>query len=139
MDQSMSVQVKESHIRQRPSFFSPVIIVLAYGQRVTVLSEDNGWVKVSTLRGTGFVHGSALTPRQVILNPGKKDVQMAASSDEYALAGKGFNSQVEGQFRARNPRLDFSAIDRMETYKVSQSQIRQFLIQGKLSPQGGIS
>ena len=61
----------------------------------------------------------------------------AASSDEIALAGKGFNKQVEGEFRAKNTNLDFSWIDRMETYVVSQAQMQYFIKAGGLSPEGG--
>ncbi|MCG8635574.1 MAG: SH3 domain-containing protein [Desulfobacterales bacterium] len=140
MEKSMSVQVKQSHIRKSASFLSPVLGVLAYGDRVSVVGEDNpDWIMVKADAGSGFVHSSALTAKEVILNPGAKDVEKAASSDEIALAGKGFNDQVEGAFRAKNPHLNFAAVDRMEGYKVSENQMRNFLIQGRIFPKEGQS
>ncbi len=111
MEKSMSVQVKQSHIRKTASFLGPVLGVLAYGDKVSVVGDDNpDWIKVKAGAGSGFVHSSALTTKEVILNPGAQDVEKAASSDEIALAGKGFNDQVEGAFRAKNPHLNFAAI-----------------------------
>ncbi len=140
MEKSMSVQVKQSHIRKSASFLAPVLGVLVYGDKVSVVGDDNpDWIKVKADAGSGFVHSSALTTKEVILNPGAQDVEKAASSDEIALAGKGFNDQVEGAFRAKNPHLNFSAIDRMEGYKVSENQMRSFLIQGRIFPEEGQS
>ena len=64
-------------------------------------------------------------------------VEKAASSDEIALAGKGFNEQVEGEFKKKNPNIDFKQIDRMEKIVVSQNNMQQFLKSGGLSPKGG--
>ena len=51
--------------------------------------------------------------------------------------GKGFNQQVESEFRAKNPNLDFTWVDKMETYVVSEEEMKQFLEKGGLSPEGG--
>ncbi len=140
MEKSMSVQVKQSHIRKSASFLAPVLGVLAYGDRVSVVGDDTmDWIEVKVDAGNGYVHSSALTAKEVILNPGAQDVEKAASSDEIALAGKGFNDQVEGEFRAKNPNLNFAAVDRMEGYKVSENQMRNFLIQGRIFPKEGQS
>ncbi len=135
MYKSMSVQVRQTPVRSTPSFMGHISAVLSYGDQVSVTSQDRGWMQVETGAGQGFVHESALTPKKIILNPGSKEVEQAASSDEYALAGKGFNTQVEGQFRSRNPKLNFSAVDQMETYGVSENAIRSFLIQGRVFPE----
>ena len=66
------------------------------------------------------------------------DVAQAASSDELALAGKGFSKQVEGEFKTKNPQLDYTWVNRMEQMVISQEQIEQFLKDGKLAPEGGI-
>jgi hypothetical protein len=51
-----------------------------------------------------------------------------------ALAGKGFNEQVESSFRKQNKNLDYTWINRMETFKVSPDQMRSFLAQGNVTP-----
>ena len=137
MGKLMSVYVRKSQIRKSPSFLSQVLGEVVYGDQVTVLEENGGWDLVKWGGNSGFIHSSALTAKTVILNSDRADVQKAASSDEYALAGKGFNRQVESRFRAENPRLNFKAIDRMEGYGVGENQIRTFLNQGKVFPGRG--
>ena len=138
MEKMMSVQVKLAHVRKKPSFLSPALALMGYGDRVSVIGDDSpDWIQVKAGNTRGFIHHSALTPKQVILSPGAMNVQKSASSDEIVLAGKGFNQQVEGKFRADNPNLNFAAVDKMETYKVSENQMRKFLAQGKIIPKGG--
>ncbi|HCY87979.1 MAG TPA: hypothetical protein DHV36_22775 [Desulfobacteraceae bacterium] len=138
MENLMSVQVKQSHIRKGASFLSPILGLLAYGDRVAVVDDtSSGWIRVKSGRVTGFVHESALTTKKVVLNPGAKDVEKAASSEEYALAGKGFNEEVEGKFREENPHLNFAAVDRMETRQISLVQMQEFMARGRIVPRGG--
>lgn len=139
MDKSMSVQVRQGQVRKTPSFLGVIVERLSYGDKVIILEENENWLTVQTQdTGTrGFMHISALTTKEVILNPGTTPVKKTASSDEFALAGKGFNESVEGQFRANNPHLNFAGIDRMEKYGVSEDQMKQFLFKGKLVPRGG--
>jgi hypothetical protein len=136
----MSVQVKKGEIRSTPSFLGRIIARLSYGDQVAVLKEQGPWLRVKVSESTteGWMHASALTHEQIVLQAGAQDVQAAVSSDELALAGKGFNEQVEGQFKADNPQVDFTWIDRMEKFVVSQKEMKKFLQRGKLTPQGGM-
>ena len=135
----MSVQVKTGELRLAPSFLGKIVARLYYGDRIYVIEEKGTWRRVGLSAGAaeGWIHASALTPKKIILQAGAKDVEIAASSDELALAGKGFNQQVESEFRAKNPNLDFTWVDKMETYVVSEEEMKQFLEKGGLSPEGG--
>ena len=135
----MSVQVKTGELRLAPSFLGKIVARLYYGDRIYVIEEKGSWRRVGLSAGAaeGWIHASALTPKKIILQAGAKDVETAASSDELALAGKGFNQQVESEFRAKNPNLDFTWVDKMETYVVSEEEMKQFLEKGGLSPEGG--
>ncbi len=139
MDTLMSVQVKEGQVRTSPSFLAAILGKLAYGERVSVLKDNGGWMKIldSNSGVSGWMHSSALTTKKIILKAGKKDVAISATSNEYALAGKGFNKQVENQYRKDNPSLDFSWVDKMGRYRVSSKQMQQFLATGKVIPLGG--
>ena len=135
----MSIQVKTGEIRSTPSFLGKILTRLSYGDRVEMMAEKGAWMRVG-LHGKverGWIHGSALTGKKIVLNPGTADVRAAASSDEIALAGKGFNEQVEGEFKAKNPDIHYAVIDKMETIVVSQEQMLEFLKAGGLSPEGG--
>ena len=136
----MSIQVKKGEIRSTPSFLGIIVARVSYGDRVYVREERGPWVRVglSGNSNEGWIHTSVLTPKKIVLNPGAKDVQTSASSDELALAGKGFSKQVENEFKGKNPKINFAWIDRMENFVVSQKRIKQFLKEGELSPKGGL-
>ncbi len=134
----MNVQVKETQIRSAASFLGKIITKLDYAKEVEVLEEKGAWSRVSVVNSgaEGWVHTSALTKKKIILNPGKNDVKRAASSDEIALAGKGF-AEVEEKFKKENSHVDYNTVDKMEKIVVSQKQIIMFVKGGQLEPEGG--
>jgi uncharacterized protein YgiM (DUF1202 family) len=129
----MSVQVKETQIRATPTFVGKILGKLAYGDRISVLGEQSGWarIRLPSGKGEGWVSLSALTKKQIVLKAGAESVDTGASSGEVALAGKGFNQEVETQYRDEK-QLDYTWIDRMESFRVSPEQILAFLQQGGL-------
>lgn len=135
---AMSVQVKSGQIRATPSFLGQLVAPLNYGDRLQVLDKQGDWCKVTAPGGqTGWVHSSALTKKKVVLKAGTQDAQAAASSDELALAGKGFNAEVEADFKARNQNIDFAWVDRMEKMKVAPELMQRFLQEGGIQPTEG--
>lgn len=134
----MSVQVREGQARETPSFLGRVVATLGYGAQVQPKEEKAGWARVGLPGGAeGWMHMSALTPKKIVFRSGAADAQKAASADEIALAGKGFNAQVEQQYRARHREADFTWIDRMEKFGVPPEQLVAFLRQGEVNPRGG--
>ena len=135
----VSVQVKEGHVRSGPSFLSEVIAKVAYGDRVELLGKEGTWSKVGlTGKGRqGWMHSSALTTKKIVLKAGARDVEETASSNEIALAGKGFNADVEREFKAKHKEVDFAWIDQMEKIVVSSAEMLEFVEAGALSPEGG--
>ncbi|MFH0814451.1 MAG: SH3 domain-containing protein [Pseudomonadota bacterium] len=137
--QLMSVQVKEGHLRSLPSFLGTIVGKLAYGDQVQVYEEKGTWAKVGLTGSSsqGWVHTSALTEKRIVLKPGAEDVEKSASSDELALAGKGFNANVEKEFKAKRTDVNYVWIDKMEKVVVSQAEMQKFLKDGGVSPEGG--
>jgi SH3-like domain-containing protein len=134
----LSVQVREGQARAAPSFLSAVVATLAYGDRVEAREEKQSWTRVALPKGgEGWMHASALTPKRIVLQSGSADVNQAASGNEIALAGKGFNAQVEAEYRARHHEVDFAWIDRMEKYEIPPQRLASFVREGELHPQGG--
>lgn len=137
-DGFMSVQVREGQVRQAPAFLSPVTTTLAYGDRVSLLGTSDVWTHISAPTGAqGWMHTSALTTKEVVLEATAADVQAAASGKEIALAGKGFNKQVEDEYRAENQDLDYTLVDEMESRRTSQAEIERFLSEGDVRQGGG--
>ncbi len=138
---TLSVQVKEGEIRATPSFLGKIVTKAAYGDRVNLMEDRGPWKKVSFRSGKvqGWMHSSALTTKRIALQAGQADVRTGATQDELALAGKGFNEQVEASFRKQNKNLDYTWINRMETFRVSPELMRSFLATGAIvpPPEGG--
>ena len=136
--QMMSVQVREGQLREKPSFLGRVVTDVTYGDRMTVLSSRGGWSEVRDGDGrTGWIHTSALTQKRVVMKAGDIDVETAASGEELALAGKGFNDEVEAEFRSGNPDVDYDWVDRMERMVVPVDEAVDFLADGGVEPRGG--
>lgn len=139
MAKAMSVQVKQCQLRSKPTFLGKIITKLDYGDKVEVEKEEDSWARVlPSGSSAGWVHISALSEKEIILNPNSQDIEEAASSDEIALAGKGFNKQVEEQYKQENKNIDFTWIDRMEKIVVSQNEMQGFISKGGLKIQGGV-
>jgi len=135
---TMSVQVKNGQIRATPSFLGRVVAPLSYGDKVQVQETKNEWMNVTGPGGqNGWVHSSALTKKKIVMESGSQDVQTGASGDELALASKGFNSDVEADFKSKNKNVDFTWVDRMEKYKVSPAEMQEFLKEGGVKPSEG--
>jgi uncharacterized protein YgiM (DUF1202 family) len=128
----MSVTVKETQVRATPSYLGKILAVLAYGDQVDVLGEQAGWARVRLPSGEGWVHMSALSSKRIVLQSGSQNVGTGASSGEVALAGKGFNQEVEDKYRQDN-QLDYTWVERMGAFTVSAQEVLAFLEQGDLN------
>jgi hypothetical protein len=129
---TMSVQVRQGAVRNTPSPIGSVVTTLAYGDRVEVLETKSAWFKVSSAKGSGWMHESALSRKKIVLSGGGTAAPTGASSEEMALASKGFNSDVEAQFKAQNKNVDFAAVDRMEQRKIADQEKARFIKDGAL-------
>jgi SH3-like domain-containing protein len=132
--QTMSVQVRAGQLRVTPSFLGKIVATLEYADKVTVAQKQGEWMQVTTPAGaSGWIHQSALSSKRIELKAGSENVQTGASGEELALAGKGFNSDVEADFKKRNQNVDFTWIDRMEKIKIGPQEIIDFLNRGGLA------
>ncbi len=134
----MSIQVKKGAVRSSPSFLGKIVAQLKYGDRVAVNNLKGSWYSIDLPQESmdGWMHSSALSVKKIVLTPGASDAGQSASSDEITLAGRGFNQQVEEDFKSKNPQVEFKWIDKMEKMTVSQKQIEAFVKEGQLSPKG---
>lgn len=132
------VKIQTTAVRKTPQFFAPVIAPLKAGDKLEKISEANGWVQVKTAAGAvGWVHSSALETPKINLMAANSALKTQASASEVALAGKGFNKQVEDSYKAKHTELNFAAVDRMLQVKTSAAEIEDFLRKGRLGGLGG--
>jgi len=126
----LSVQVRQARLRGRPSYLGPATTEVAYGTRLTLLESRGPWRRLRAPDGSeGWLHESALTEKKLKLAAGE-NVDTSADSDELALAGKGFNEEVENAFKKDHGDIDYAWVDRMAAWKVSPEEAVRFLAAG---------
>jgi len=128
----LSVQVRKAKVRAKPSQLGKVVATVPYGTEVQAGTLQRGWYPVTTKDGKkGWLHKSALSTKRIAMRSGTTDAATGVSSDEVALAGKGFNEQVENKLKS-DGKLDYTWVDRMAGFEVDADQIRAFRAQGHL-------
>jgi SH3-like domain-containing protein len=134
---TLNVAVKESPQRATATPFGRVLANLRYGTQVEVLERQGAWVRVKAAgAGSGWVHASALSEKRLALQSGKGAVKSGASAEELTLAGKGFNAQVEGEYRQRNRDLNYQWVERMESTVIPTEDLQRFVREGRLAAGG---
>jgi SH3-like domain-containing protein len=134
----MNVQNRTADIRSSPDPLGDVVATLKLGDKVTVIEDSGKWLKATTESGkTGWINSSDLSKKAVKMSAGDKDAELAASSGEMAVASKGFSSEIEADFKAKNKDIDFAWVDKMEKIKIAVGEIKKFLEAGGLKPGKG--
>jgi len=133
----MNVQIRTGQLRSKASFLGKVIQEIAYGTQMEILQAKGDWMQVKLKSRTGWMHKSALTTKRIVMTSGIASGKTGASSDELALAGKGFSSEVEKEYKGQNRKLNFAFVDSMEKIKVTSGDIQNFLISGNVQPLEG--
>jgi hypothetical protein len=108
---------KEVDMRPESNSWRLVMYCLALGLFLPLLAPTAGWGQVLNL--PGLITGT----------PVKQ-----TSSDEAALAGKGFTPEVESGYRAKHPEMNFAEVDKVETFKVDPATLQAFIKEGDLKP-----
>jgi SH3-like domain-containing protein len=132
----VSVHVKQTLLRTNPSFVSPSLSTLTYAEQVESQKSENGWKYVTSLKsGTlGWVHESALSSKTIVLQNTSKLSNTSVSQSEVLMAGKGFNKEVEKEYKKQHTTLNFTLVDQIEkTPSLQPQQLTTFANNGKLS------
>jgi|Deesub1362B_J571_1020462.scaffolds.fasta_scaffold00042_97 SH3-like domain-containing protein len=135
--ETLLIKVQTTSLRQRPEFYAPILATLNYGDKVEKLTEEGGWVKVRTGDGLiGWLHSSAVETKKIRLLAMNQTLKTEATSQEVALASKGFTKDLEKAFRQKNKGLNYAQMEKMLRIKVSRSELKRFLREGKLGEWG---
>ena len=132
----VTVKVKKTSLRKDKQFFAPTISEARYGERLELIKQDKDWRFVSFKGKKGWVHQTAIATgggAASLSTRSSKNPKMAATSDEVALAGKGFNAQVESEYKKDKSKSDYNGVDRMEKVAVSGLELLRFVKEGGLA------
>lgn len=136
--ETLVVRIQSTYVRKEPKFYSSPLATLRAGESVTQISSQAGWFKVRTSQGVeGWIHSQSVATGKFKVSAMDQSLKMSTSADEVALAGKGFNKQVEDEYKSRNKGISFVEVERMLKIKVTPDELRRFLMDGKLAEFGG--
>lgn len=126
------VSVKSTSLKSSTGFFAKKIGTVTYGDALIVLESNSKKSRVrlsSNASVTGWIPNGSLTSKK-IAKSGSTSVN--ASSNELALAGKGFSEEAENAFKSSNASLNYEEVDRVEKITVSDSELSSFITEGHL-------
>lgn len=126
---TLYVAIRTLDLKSSTGFFANNLGTLNYGDRVTVIQVNGRFVEVRSAANpslTGWTPTANLSTRQVVSGTGS-----TATASEIAMAGKGFNQEVEASYRAQG-NFNYDDVDRVEAIIINQTTLRRFLEEGRL-------
>jgi hypothetical protein len=125
------VSAKTLKVKTSTGFFAGTRGILNYGAQVQILQVKGNWSEIQTRAGNslrGWVNTSNLTSKRI----SSSGTGTSASAKEVALAGKGFNQEVENAYRAEGS-LNYAGVNAVEAVTVSDRDLYDFLVEGRLA------
>lgn len=126
-----------------PDFASTPVAPVPEGAEVNVETQAGDWYKVEYQGKSGWLNRQAFGKPQAAAGSGSgfslpglltgKPVK-ETSSDEVALAGKGFTPEVENSYRSKHPEMNFAQVDKIESITVPPAKLQAFIKEGDLKP-----
>ena len=126
----MYVKVEEAVLKESPSFWGKNGASVFYGEEVVILEEKKSWKKVQLVIDSsvsGWISESSLTQKKIVVSGSR----VSASTEELALAGKGFTAEIEAEYK-KQASLNYDAVDKLETNLISFDRVLDFMAAGKL-------
>jgi hypothetical protein len=128
--QTLYVNVSSANLKSSTGFFASTTGTVKYTDQITVTSVSGKWVEVRTAGNvTGWIAYASLTTKRMAPAGTAANV----SNREIALAGKGFSSEVEAQYRNDHQELNYAAVVAMEKATVSERDLLAFIEEGRLN------
>ncbi|MCL2792417.1 MAG: hypothetical protein FWD87_04930 [Spirochaetaceae bacterium] len=127
---TMFVATRTVDLKAGTGFFARTNATLNYGDAVTVLQVSGKWIEVRSALNpslNGWTATANLTARQIVPSSGT-----TATTREVALAGKGFDREVENTYRQTRGGLNYADVDKIEAITVNEAALLRFLQEGRL-------
>ena len=123
------VSSRTADLKSSTWFFASNRGTLQMGAQVSVLQVNGNWAEVRSSANsslTGWTAVSNLSARQIVASG------TGASASEVALAGKGFNREIEDAYKTGG-NLNYADVDKTEAITVSRDELYQFVTDGRLN------
>ncbi len=139
--ETLKVTQTNQSIYPDPDFAGTPIAPVPQGAEVAVQGQSGDWYKVEYQGKSGWMNRAAFPAAEKAPKagglPGLPGLLFGApvketSSDEAALAGKGFTPEVESSYRQKHPEAKFAEVDRVEAFRVDPAKLQAFIKEGGL-------
>ncbi|MBR3814370.1 MAG: hypothetical protein IKK38_10935 [Spirochaetaceae bacterium] len=130
--ETVYVAVKKAAIKSGTGNFDKVVAQASYGDELVVDKASNKFHRVHKASDpsiAGWIPATSVTTKKIVASSKK----VTASADEIALAGKGFSEQVEDGYKTSNKKLDYASVDKLESFRITDSSLKTFLEDGDLN------
>ncbi|MCX5891762.1 MAG: SH3 domain-containing protein [Deltaproteobacteria bacterium] len=122
-----------------PDFAGTSIVSVPEGAAVNVLEQKGDWYKVEYQGKSGWINRQAFPAPEKSSKFSLGGILGIApvketSSDEAALAGKGFTPEVEASYKSKHPEMKFAEVDKVEANTVDPAKLQAFIKEGGLTP-----
>ncbi|MCK4515213.1 MAG: SH3 domain-containing protein [Spirochaetaceae bacterium] len=134
-----AVSIRDGDLRSTPGFLSRITTQVDYGESVKILEVRGDWLRVRAAGSgdEGWLHSSVVAEKEELRLERAGDATAAGvSTREIALAGRGFNEQVEAQYKS-DKGLDFTLVDEMEEYGRPVEELAAFFADAGMTVEDG--
>jgi esterase/lipase superfamily enzyme len=127
---TLYVSVKTVDLKSSSGLIANTVTTLNYGDEVTVKQVNGKFVEVRSVKDpslSGWTASANFSTKKIISGN-----TSTMSAKEVALAGKGFNQDVENSYSTQG-QINFSDVDKIETITIDDSTLTRFIEEGHLS------
>ncbi len=107
------------------------VATLSYGDKVTVTQVKDKSVEVKSAEDSsviGWAPSASFSTKKIIVGSAS-----TTSAKEVALAGKGFNQDIENSYSTQGE-INFDDVDKIEAITADETALMRFIQEGRLSP-----
>lgn len=134
----LTVTRKATKLRTAKRLFASPVADLVEGDRLGFELKEGAWYRAKYRESVGWLHETDVSKNKDVRLSGE-GVRENYSATETSAARKGFNPQVEKEFRRTNPDLEaaFKALDAIQNRAVPDADVQSFLGEGGLGAKEG--
>lgn len=131
---SLFVTVRSTELRSSPGFLSQIVEVAPFGSELSYLESAGDWHRVVAPESgaEGWLHATSVRENgSTQLQLEGERTTRTVTSREIALAGRGFNENLEDEFGAERE-LNFAPVDDLEARAMDPALIAAFVREARL-------
>jgi hypothetical protein len=135
---TLTVTTKNTRLRSAKRLYAAAVCGLVEGDKLTMQKKEAPWFQVTFRDNTGWIHESDVSAKKDVRLSGE-GVREEYTAAETSAARKGFNPQVEREYRRQNPDLSaaYGKVDAIQARRIPETEIVEFLKEGRLIREGG--